>query len=76
MLHGTIGDQGAIKAYVVAGGNIGAEAAVRAPADGYTLLMAGTPNTINTTLYENSISILSVTSHLSQALCAFHWSSM
>jgi tripartite-type tricarboxylate transporter receptor subunit TctC len=35
-----------------AGGNIGAEAAVRAPADGYTLLMAGTPNTINATLYQ------------------------
>jgi tripartite-type tricarboxylate transporter receptor subunit TctC len=35
-----------------AGGNIAAETAVRAPADGYTLLMAGTPNAINATLYD------------------------
>jgi tripartite-type tricarboxylate transporter receptor subunit TctC len=34
------------------GGNIGTEAVVRAPADGYTLLLVGTPNTINATLYE------------------------
>ena len=34
------------------GGNIGAEAAVRAPADGYTLLMVGPPNAINATLYD------------------------
>ena len=26
---------------------------MRGPADGYTLLMAGTVNTINATLYEN-----------------------
>jgi tripartite-type tricarboxylate transporter receptor subunit TctC len=35
-----------------AAGNIGTEAAIRAPADGYTLLMAGSTNAINGTLYE------------------------
>src|SRR5689334_12215093 len=34
-------------------GNIAAEAVVRAPADGHTLLMTGTFNAINATLYEN-----------------------
>jgi tripartite-type tricarboxylate transporter receptor subunit TctC len=35
-----------------AGSNIGAEVALRAPADGYTLLLATTPNAINVTLYD------------------------
>ena len=35
-----------------AGGNIAAEAVVRAPADGYTLLQCGVPNAINATLYD------------------------
>jgi tripartite-type tricarboxylate transporter receptor subunit TctC len=35
-----------------AGTNIAAEAVVRAPADGYTLLFVTTTNTINATLYE------------------------
>jgi tripartite-type tricarboxylate transporter receptor subunit TctC len=36
-----------------AASNIAADAAVRASADGYTLLMAGTTNTVNATLYDN-----------------------
>jgi tripartite-type tricarboxylate transporter receptor subunit TctC len=35
-----------------AGTNLGTEAVVHAPADGYTLLMIGTANAINATLYE------------------------
>ena len=35
-----------------AAGNIGTEAVVRAPADGYTILLASTNNAINATLYD------------------------
>src|SRR5262245_14154051 len=35
-----------------AGGNIATEAVVRAPADGYTLLLVGAPHAINATLYQ------------------------
>jgi tripartite-type tricarboxylate transporter receptor subunit TctC len=35
-----------------AGGNIGTEAAVHAPADGYTLLLVNSQNAINATLYD------------------------
>ncbi len=36
-----------------AGSNMGAQAAVRAPADGYTLLLVTTTNAVNATLYNN-----------------------
>jgi tripartite-type tricarboxylate transporter receptor subunit TctC len=35
-----------------AGGNVATEAVVKAPVDGYTLLLSGTTNAINATLYE------------------------
>jgi len=36
-----------------AGGNLGTELVIRAPADGYTLLLVATPNATNATLYDN-----------------------
>ena len=47
-----LGQQFLVENRAGAGGNIGTEVAVRAPADGYTLLLVGAPNAINTTLYE------------------------
>jgi len=35
-----------------AGGNIGAEVVINSPPDGYTMLLVGSPNAINATLYE------------------------
>jgi tripartite-type tricarboxylate transporter receptor subunit TctC len=38
-----------------AGGNVGTEAVVRASADGYTLLLVNTGNSINPSLYDNRL---------------------
>src|SRR5215831_6233735 len=41
-----------------AGGNLATEAVVKAPPDGYTLLMIGSNNAWNVTLYDNLIPFL------------------
>jgi tripartite-type tricarboxylate transporter receptor subunit TctC len=52
-LSDRLGQQFIIENRAGAGGNIATEAVVDAPADGYTLLMAGLQNAVNTTLYRN-----------------------
>ena len=47
-----LGQQFIIENRPGAGSNIGTEAVVRAPADGYTLLLCGTPNATNAALYD------------------------
>jgi tripartite-type tricarboxylate transporter receptor subunit TctC len=47
-----LGQQFVIENRTGAGGNIATETVVDAPADGYTLLMAGLQNAVNTTLYQ------------------------
>src|SRR5213595_1735377 len=47
-----LGQQFIIENRPGAGTNIGTEAVVRAPADGYTLLLSASPNAINATLYD------------------------
>jgi len=47
-----LGQQFVIENRPGAGGNIGTEAVVRAPADGYTLLLVQAGNAINATLYD------------------------
>ena len=47
-----LGQQFVIENRPGGGGNIAAEAVVRAPADGYTLLMVSSANAINATLYD------------------------
>jgi tripartite-type tricarboxylate transporter receptor subunit TctC len=52
-LSDRLGQQFVVENRPGAGGNIAAEAVVRAPADGYTLLVIGANNAINATLYDN-----------------------
>jgi tripartite-type tricarboxylate transporter receptor subunit TctC len=47
-----LGQQFIIENRPGAGGNIGTEASVNAPPDGYTLLLIAPPNAVNATLYE------------------------
>src|SRR6266700_2164134 len=47
-----LGQQFIVENRVGAGGNLGVEAVVRAPADGYTLLWANSANAISASFYE------------------------
>src|SRR5205807_2426571 len=48
-----LGQQFVIESRPGASGNIGTEAVIRAPADGYALLTVGAGNAISATLYDN-----------------------
>ena len=52
-LSDRLGQQFVVENRPGAGGNLAVEAVVRAPADGYTLLVIGANNAINATLYDN-----------------------
>ena len=52
-LSDRLGQQFIVENRAGAGGNLATETVVRAPADGYTLLVIGANNAINATLYDN-----------------------
>jgi tripartite-type tricarboxylate transporter receptor subunit TctC len=52
-LSDRLGQQFLVENRPGAGGNVGTEAVVRAPPDGYTLLLTSSPDAINATLYDN-----------------------
>ncbi len=49
-----LGRQFVVENHTGAGGNVATEAVVRAPADGYTLLLVTSANAVNATLYDKS----------------------
>ena len=51
-LSGRLGQQFVIENRTGAGSNTATEAAIRAPADGYTILLGGAVNAVNATLYD------------------------
>jgi tripartite-type tricarboxylate transporter receptor subunit TctC len=65
-----LGQQFIIENRPGAASNLGTEFVARAPADGYTLLLANTSNAINATLTRSSISTSFAILRLSQALAA------
>src|SRR5262249_32736357 len=65
-----LGQQFVIETRTGAATNIATEAVVRAPADGYTLLLVTASNAINATLYDKLSFNLSATSHRSRASSA------
>jgi tripartite-type tricarboxylate transporter receptor subunit TctC len=52
LLSERFGQQFIVESRPGAGGNIGTEAAIKAPPDGYTFLLVSTANAINATLYD------------------------
>jgi tripartite-type tricarboxylate transporter receptor subunit TctC len=65
-----IGTQFVIENRPGAAGNLATEAVVRAPPDGYTLLLANGANAISATIYESLALISFATSRRSPALAA------
>src|SRR5262249_51598566 len=61
-----LGQPFVIENRVGAGGTVAAEAVVRSPPDGYTLLACGSPDVINATSTTSSISFFSAISHRSR----------
>jgi tripartite-type tricarboxylate transporter receptor subunit TctC len=52
-LQGRLGQPVIVENRPGAGGNVGTEAVIRSPADGYTLILSGTNNASSATLYQN-----------------------